>query len=533
MNIIKSIVLLGFIGTILFCGCGGSKSGDSGTMFRADMQRTGYFPEASITQINGIQWQFKANEVLSFPPVAGHGKIYAVSYKGNLCAIDPETGELEWETILSEGITSTPLISGNNLYIGCGNKCLQAVDCKNGNIKWKFLTEASVQVSPAIVSGRLIFGDVNGMLYIVDASSGKKIASKKLPARMVSEPSIFGNTAYFGCEDRTLKAVNIENGNSLWSFKDRFYIYGCPIPVGGKLYFGNNSRVFYCLDCNTGTEIWRLPIGGATLGDPAYADQSIFAATASGQLRKLDAESGEIMGTYTVGHREASPIVVGNIVLISSKWEMVGLDKNSLEKVFSYKYPYPLGGKGILGSPCIYDGKVIVTGRDGTLYAFSLSTADAAKQPSAKKETREGNEPLILNTLPDFLRTFKRLAKEEDYENLKNLVYSYQYNRKDYRDAVAAGVMANYAAGDNSYSDEAMQIVIDDYAHSFRRMPMPKLTQFTDYIGDPYLLRLRQESPESFQMLDRSGALIILVKTKDGYKLLFWEDLNKIINDKS
>tara|TARA_R110000868_G_scaffold235421_3_gene489371 strand:- start:4260 stop:5435 length:1176 start_codon:yes stop_codon:yes gene_type:complete len=104
--------------------------------------------------------------------------LYAVSYQGNLVAIDLDTGAKLWQKPLSSNVDMA--ILKNNLYVTKSDGSITALDRRDGKTLWNNndLLARSVSAPEAIesISGpNIVVGDYAGYLHLLDGNTGKII----------------------------------------------------------------------------------------------------------------------------------------------------------------------------------------------------------------------------------------------------------------------------------------------------------------------------------------------------------------------
>jgi hypothetical protein len=88
----KLITALPVIGLLLLLpsGCekkGGRLTARPGAMFRANLERTGFYKSKDVFQISGLKWKFKTGGKVHSSPVVADGVVYFGSYDGYLYAL--------------------------------------------------------------------------------------------------------------------------------------------------------------------------------------------------------------------------------------------------------------------------------------------------------------------------------------------------------------------------------------------------------------------------------------------------------------
>ena len=86
--------------------------------------------------------------------------------------------------------------------------------------------------------------------------------------------------------------------------------------------------------------------------------------------------------------------------------------------------------------------------------------------------------------------------------------------------------------GDFSYSDQALQRIIDQHLHRFVPLTSDKAASWlrADSIGDELLTKTGGD-PGRFRLFDYKGCHILVVELEGCFKLVFWEGMNHLLKD--
>ena len=109
---------------------------------------------------------------ISADPIIKNNTVYAVSYQGNLVAIDLKSGSLLWEQEISS--YSGMEIYNNILYVVAKDGKVFAIDASNGQTIW---TQddliGRVLSKPVVVAEHVIIGDMDGNLHFLGKRFGQ------------------------------------------------------------------------------------------------------------------------------------------------------------------------------------------------------------------------------------------------------------------------------------------------------------------------------------------------------------------------
>nr|MBL0711690.1 outer membrane protein assembly factor BamB [Colwellia sp.] len=134
-------------------------------------------------------------------PVAFGDKIYAVSARGNLAAIELKSGRLLWKRQYSSYRQLS--IYRNTIFLTNNHGHVYAIDRINGIERWSNLALTNRGVTgPAIVDGYVVVGDFEGYLHWLDQETGEIVARHKVDSSGIhSTPTVVKGILYSQSRD--------------------------------------------------------------------------------------------------------------------------------------------------------------------------------------------------------------------------------------------------------------------------------------------------------------------------------------------
>jgi outer membrane protein assembly factor BamB len=140
-------------------------------------------------------------------PVVFGDKIYAVSSRGNLAAIELKSGRVLWKRQYSSYRQIS--IYRNTIFLTNLRGHVYAIDRLNGIERWSNLALSNRGVTgPAIIDDYVVVGDFEGYLHWLDQESGEFVARHKVDSSGIhSTPTVFGNVLYSQSQDGELQAI--------------------------------------------------------------------------------------------------------------------------------------------------------------------------------------------------------------------------------------------------------------------------------------------------------------------------------------
>lgn len=145
-------------------------------------------------------------DVDSLPVVFGD-KIYAVSSRGNLAAIELKSGRILWKRQYSS--YRQIAIYRNTIFLTNLRGHVYAIDRVNGIERWSNLTLANRNVTgPALIDDYIVVGDFEGYLHWLNLETGEIVARHEVDGSGIhSTPTVVNNILYTQSRDGDLQAI--------------------------------------------------------------------------------------------------------------------------------------------------------------------------------------------------------------------------------------------------------------------------------------------------------------------------------------
>ena len=140
-------------------------------------------------------------------PVVFGDKVYAVSSRGNLAAIDLKSGRVLWKRQYSSYRQIS--IYRNTIFLTNLRGHVYAIDRVNGIERWSNLTLANRGVSgPAVIDDYVVVGDFEGYLHWLNQETGEIVARHEVDGSGIhSTPTVVDNVLYSQSRDGDLQAI--------------------------------------------------------------------------------------------------------------------------------------------------------------------------------------------------------------------------------------------------------------------------------------------------------------------------------------
>lgn len=160
----------------------------------------------AIGEASGSTELQRVVDVDSAPVVFGD-KVYAISARGNLAAIELKSGRILWKRQYSS--YRQIAVYRNDIYITTTRGHIYALNRLNGIERWSNATLQNRGVTgPAVVDKYVVIGDFEGYLHWVDQDTGEIVSRHHVDGSGIySTPTVIDNILYAQSRDGDLQAI--------------------------------------------------------------------------------------------------------------------------------------------------------------------------------------------------------------------------------------------------------------------------------------------------------------------------------------
>ena len=119
----------------------------------------------------------------------------------------PDTLSLKWTFDAGEAIESSAAIVDGAVYVGSTKGELVAIDLQSGKLRWTYSTGQNGSIgesSAASADGAVFIGDLAGLVHAVSASDGRQIWTFKTDGEVKSSPVVVDDLVLIGSYDTHL-----------------------------------------------------------------------------------------------------------------------------------------------------------------------------------------------------------------------------------------------------------------------------------------------------------------------------------------
>lgn len=312
-----------------------------------------------VAQKAEIVWKTKVGNEFGYKPHIDGNTIFILNAlelraKGQLIALNINTGKTKWKSELFEGEPIMDLTMDGENIVFCTRRVLASVNKKNGKTNWVFNNPYVMMLG----STAAVFGDIviaansDNEVFAYSISKNKIIWEKKISDIGTPELTKYKETVIIADFNSNYYCFDVNTGELKWHYTGQSSSSTLLI-IGSKGYTGNGDRGVICLDLETGVVIWEKDIGdgnpsmgGYTYGcaskfssKPCLADNKIIAGDYIGTIMAFNPTTGDSLWAYYYPLLNSAEIKVydDKLILVSEHFvTLLNMDGKIYKK---YKLP--------------------------------------------------------------------------------------------------------------------------------------------------------------------------------------------------
>ena len=286
-------------------------------------------PSAVLTAV----WRYKDDGVatiLAEPVVVDAlNLVLVVTYRGDVRALNRDTGQLVWRFRTGGPIYSAPAVVDGVAYFGSTDRRVYAVDVKSGTYRWSFATDDIVSVSPVVADGVVYAGSQDHSLYALKAETGQLLHEFDLGGAISTMPIAADGVVYVGSDDGGLYALNTADFSIRWAFAAGNALAAAPLLVGDVLYIATQNQILYALNAHlqqSEPEIrWQFQSRNAASANLLYDRNRLYLNT-TGALYAIDTQTHSLLWRYVDLNVYGNPIIMNDVLVAQTSAGVVELD---------------------------------------------------------------------------------------------------------------------------------------------------------------------------------------------------------------
>ncbi|MEM6646553.1 MAG: PQQ-binding-like beta-propeller repeat protein [Bacteroidota bacterium] len=308
--------------------------------------------------------------------------LFASNRKGEVHAIDAETGKKLGVEEFGESVESATITDGRYLYLAStkGRRKVFAYDMEKGRTEWRRRAEpsdAGIVLHDDLMITADLFGTIRAHqqatgdeVWAVELATEEAPTGVKAPLRLTADGHLIATDI-----DGRVYRIDAATGDIRWAVQTGAPIYQAPALADDALYVPTTRGSLVVLEAATGAKRWHrtLPDSTVRFATPAAAADMVVTATTDGVVEAHDPQSGVVLWSF------ASPAAISAAPLLTRDHVFVGslgkrlyvLDRNTGALLEEHEV------KGrIKTAIAAYDDSVIVMCEPQHIYRFATRPAE-------------------------------------------------------------------------------------------------------------------------------------------------------------
>jgi outer membrane protein assembly factor BamB len=304
---------------------------DNGAVFAID-------PKGEVSAFKGKQrlWQKKVSkDNLSSGVEAAEGLVVVGNQKGQLFALDQQTGEQKWTAQLTGALLAPSLIHAGRVISVSNDGTVYAHEIATGAQVWTY-NLPNVQFSlrgmaaPVALDARnVLIASSNAYIYALDALSGVPKLQRRVAVsdgrsdiqRLVDidgEPVVAGQFVVTTSYQGQVTVLDLASQQVVWS-EDASSIQR-PEVVGNGVFVAQTDGKIKAFEITSGQPLWENDqLLNRKLSNPVMLGTDLVVGDLDGVLHLIDPRTGQITGRSKTSGEVRSLRVIDNQLYVSTR----------------------------------------------------------------------------------------------------------------------------------------------------------------------------------------------------------------------
>jgi outer membrane protein assembly factor BamB len=318
-------------------------------------------------------------------PVLDDDTLYAADYRGELFALQRQTGKVLWrnklDTVLSGGVG----LGHQQLLLGTDEGEVLALDAADGTELWRTPLSGEVMSTPVGNDSIVAAQTLDGRLSVLDANSGEVLwfydnPPPKLTLRGRPSPVITSSGVYAAFANGRLMAFNPQNGLILWEqrvampkgrsdLEKMVDIQASPVLRDGILYVSGYQGRLMAISRSSGRPLWA--VDSSSYQELALASDTLYIAHADSAVAAYSAGSGseQWRNEQMLRRQVTGPAVLGEYAVVADEEGYLHF-LNRADGRFAARTR--VDGSGVRAPLLSDQERLYVLANDGTLAAYAI-----------------------------------------------------------------------------------------------------------------------------------------------------------------
>ncbi|WP_257449895.1 outer membrane protein assembly factor BamB family protein [Archangium lipolyticum] len=287
-------------------------------------------------------------------------------------------GQEAWRFKVGNRFYAGATVDDGIVYVPSTDGVLYALDAKTGEPRWKYAAGEALATEPVLTNELVLVASQSDTLFAVKRATGelawlyRRDPPSGFTIHRASTPAVRGQTAWVGFSDGTLVSLDLTDGGVRWERslapKSGQFVDVDTTPVldeAGRVYAASYSGGLYALDAESGDVLWTSVAEGIT---SLLVHGGVVMAVGDARLDAYLAESGKLLWSNPLQERAGlEPVLVKGMLLVPVQRSLLFVDPRTGRARMAWD-----PGEGVSATPRVVGAKAYVLSNNGYLYALRL-----------------------------------------------------------------------------------------------------------------------------------------------------------------
>ena len=217
-------------------------------------------------------------------PGVADGRVFVVSFEGQIRAFDALDGRLLWQKALGAASESSPQVVDGRLLFAASDGRVRALDPATGKALWVTDVGAKVTMAVTAIDGLAVVGDYSGDVHALDQWTGRQRWHTHVGGQLYAGISAQDGRLFVASStDKNLRRCCRATAHELWQEDLHGFAYSGPAVAGHVVVAGSYDGHLRAFDTKDGSLLWDVAMGDRIYGAPQIVNGVVWAASFAGR----------------------------------------------------------------------------------------------------------------------------------------------------------------------------------------------------------------------------------------------------------
>lgn len=286
----------------------------------------------------------------------------------------PPKLKLLWTFDAADTVESSAAIADGAVYFGSGAGELISLNLADGKVRWRYKTKEGVgESSPAVAQGIVVIGDLSGVVHAVSAADGKGLWTFPAASEVKASPVIVGDRVIIGSYDGNLYGLSLKDGKPLWKVHTNGPVHATASINEGLAYISGCDGVLRGIRITDGVEVTQIKTGSYTGASPVFSANATYFGTFNNDVLAFNLKTKRQLWRFTPQREfpfySSAALFDGKVILGGRDKVVHALEEKTGKEAWSFTTK-----ARVESSPAITQGRVYIGSNDGNLYVLDGKT---------------------------------------------------------------------------------------------------------------------------------------------------------------